>query len=239
MNKVDILAIGVHPDDVELSCAGTLIKHKEAGMKIGVCDLTQGELGTRGSAELRLEEAEEARKIIGADFRINLGMADGFFDITKENRIKIIEVIRASQPKVLLLNALNDRHPDHGRSAVLEKEAAFLSGLRRIETSINGESQKAWRPSLVLHYIQDYFTQPDLVVDISEEWDGKMQAIMAFGSQFYNPENKEPESPISSKEFMQVIEGRALNYGRYIGATYGEGYHCERPLGVSDLGLLK
>ncbi|MEZ4720704.1 MAG: bacillithiol biosynthesis deacetylase BshB1 [Flavobacteriales bacterium] len=235
INKVDILAIGAHPDDVELACSGTLMKSIAEGKKAGICDLTQGELGTRGSGELRLEEAERARAIIGADFRVNLGMADGFFEVNQENKLKIVEVIRACRPDIVLCNALSDRHPDHGRSAELENVACFLSGLRRIETSYDGKAQEPWRPRLVLHYIQDNFLSPDIVVDVSPFWERKMEAIKAFSSQFYDPNSKEPASSISSKDFMDMVEGRGLNMGRYLFARYGEGYQSERPLGVESV----
>jgi len=238
MKKVDVLAIGVHPDDVELGCSGTLVKSVKQGMSVGICDLTQGELGTRGNAELRLKEAEEARQIIGASFRVNLGMEDGFFEVNKANKLKIVEVIRACRPDKVLINAPKDRHPDHGRSAQLEADACFLSGLRKIETEWEGESQEAWRPKLVLHYIQDYYMDPAVVVDISDEWDQKLQSIKAFSSQFFNANSSEPESPISSKQFLDVVEGRAMTYGRLIGTSYGEGYVAQRPVGVGSLGDL-
>lgn len=235
MNKVDILTMGAHPDDVELSCSGTLMKQISMGYKVGMCDLTQGELGTRGSAALRLEEAEKARKIIGADFRVNLRIEDGFFELNEANKLAIIRIIRAARPKILMCNALSDRHPDHGRGAQLVKEAAFLSGLRRVETEYEGKSQEAWRPQIVMHYIQDYYHNPDMVVDVTEFWSKKVEAIYAFSSQFYDPKSKEPESPISSKEFMGVIEGRGLQFGRFINATYGEGFVMERPAGINNL----
>jgi N-acetylglucosamine malate deacetylase 1 len=235
MNKVDILAIGVHPDDVELGCGGTLIKEVKNGRRVGICDLTQGELGTRGSADIRLVEAEAAREIIGADFRVNLGLPDGFIESNKLSQLKIIEVIRASQPDVVICNALQDRHPDHGRSAELEKVACFLSGLRRIETSFDGVEQTAWRPKVVLHYIQDRFLVPDIVIDITDCWDQKMKAILAFSSQFYDPKSNDPESAISSKEFLELQRGRGLQMGRYIGASFGEGFMSERPLGAKGL----
>lgn len=239
MEKVDILAIGAHPDDVELSMSGTLLKSVAAGLKVGICDLTQGELGTRGSAELRMEEADKAREVIGATFRVNLGMEDGFFRINKENQLKIIQVIRACQPRIVLLNALEDRHPDHGRGAELQKTSCFLSGLRRIETELNGESQAAWRPELVLHGIQDYFMKPTVVVDISAHWDKKMESILAFSSQFYDPKSDEPESMISGEGFLKTVEGKARDMGRYIKADYGEGFVSERPLGIDQLTLLQ
>lgn len=235
LEKVDILAIGVHPDDVELSCSGTLIKSINQGLKVGLCDLTQGELGTRGSAELRLQEAEASRKIMGASFRVNLKMADGFFQDNEENQRKIIEVIRACRPEIVLCNALEDRHPDHGRSAQLEKVACFLAGLRRIETNWNGEPQEAWRPIKVLHYIQDYWMEPSFIVDVSDVWETKMETIKAFGSQFYDPNSKEPMSPIASKEFMEGLQGRHLQMGRLINAVYGEGFVSEKGIKVESL----
>ncbi|HAW19454.1 MAG TPA: bacillithiol biosynthesis deacetylase BshB1 [Flavobacteriales bacterium] len=235
MNKVDILAIGVHPDDVELGCGGTLIKEVKNGRKVGICDLTQGELGTRGSGALRLKEAEAAREIIGADFRVNLGLPDGFIENDKASQLKIIEVLRACTPDVVICNAPEDRHPDHGRSSDLEKVACFLSGLRRIETSIDGVEQSAWRPKVVLHYIQDRFLVPNIVVDVTDFWDQRMEAIQAFSSQFYDPKSNEPESAISSKAFLELQRGRGLQMGRYIGATLGEGFISERPLGAEGL----
>lgn len=238
VRPVDILAIGSHPDDVELSCIGTLMKAKAAGQSFGILDLTMGELGTRGSGPLRLEEAAASAKISGAAFRHNARMADGFFDHSEENKRKIIEVIRASQPKIVLCNALRDRHPDHAKGANLQSVACFLSGLRKIETSWDGQQQSAWRPKLVLHYIQDYFMEPHVVVDISEHFQTKMDTIMAFKSQFYDPNSPEPMSSISSKEFIDLQEGKALQAGRYIGATHGEGYLSERPLGIDQLSML-
>lgn len=233
IQKVDILAIGAHPDDVELSCSGTLLKAGAAGKKFGIMDMTEGELGTRGSAELRLQEAEASRKILGAEFRINLGLRDGFFQNDEETQKRIIEVIRACRPDVVLCNALRDRHPDHGKGALVQKTAAFLSGLRRIETKFDGDLQEAWRPRLVMHYLQDFMAEPDIVIDVTEHWATRMESIKAFSSQFYDPNSKEPSSVISSKDFMDTIEGKGKIYGRYIGAAYGEGYQVERPVGAS------
>lgn len=235
LEKVDILAIGVHPDDVELSCSGTILKAIAAGKKVGLLDLTQGELGTRGSAELRLKEAAAAEEILGVSFRVNLGLKDGFFENKEEAQRMIIEVIRACRPDVVLCNALRDRHPDHGRSAELQKTATFLSGLRKIATQWDGEDQLEWRPRLVLHYIQDYFMEPTIVVDVSEFWERRMESVMAYGSQFYNPKSDEPESAISSKAFLEVINGKAQMFGRYIDAEYGEGFIAERPIGISEI----
>jgi bacillithiol biosynthesis deacetylase BshB1 len=236
--KIDILAFGAHPDDVELSAAGTLLKEASKGKKIGIIDLTQGELGTRGSAELRLKEAAESAKILGLSCRENLGMKDGFFKNDEEHIIPIVRMIRKYRPDIILANAPADRHPDHGRGAKLVADACFYSGLRRIETEENGESQQAWRPNTLYHYIQDYFEEPDLVVDVSEHLAQKMQAIKAFGSQFYDPDSNEPDSPIAVKNFFDFIEGRMINMGRYIMADYGEGFLKSRPLGVDSLGDL-
>jgi len=235
LEKVDILALGAHPDDIELSCSGTLIKVVEQGKKVGLLDLTQGELGTRGSGPLRLEEAERARAIIGAAFRVNLGMKDGFFQDDEINQRKIVEVIRACKPDIVLVNAIRDRHPDHAKGSQLQHRACFLSGLRKIESTYNGKAQEAWRPRLVLSYIQDYFLEPQIVVDITGYWEKKMESVMAYSSQFFNPNNDEPESSISSKAFLDGLKGKAQIVGRYANYEYGEGYLCDRPIGVSDV----
>lgn len=233
--QLDILAIGAHPDDVELSAAGTLLKEAAAGKKIGIVDLTKGELGTRGSAELRMQEAAKASKILGLSARENLAMKDGFFENSEDNIIKLVKMIRKYQPKIVLANAPSDRHPDHGRAGKFISDACFYSGLRRIETKVDGETQEAWRPEAVYHYIQDYFIEPDFVVDISEFKDKKMEAIKAFASQFYDPNSDEPESPISVKNLFDFLEGRMANMGRYIGAEFGEGFITDRPIGVKSL----
>lgn len=233
--KLDILAIGAHPDDVELSAAGTLIKAKKAGKKIGIIDLTRGELGSRGSAESRDEEAQVSAEILQLDARVNLGLEDGFFKNSKENQLKLIEQIRTFRPEVVLINAVSDRHPDHGKGGILAKEACFLSGLRKIQTSHNSQMHQAWRPKAVYHYIQDYYMKPDLVVDISEEVDQKIKAIQAFKTQFFDPESKEPTTPISGEDFFDFLKGRWKDYGRYIGAAYGEGFVMTRPAGVEQI----
>lgn len=237
--KLDILAIGVHPDDVELSCSGTLLKHIGMGKKCGILDLTSGELGTRGSGPLRLKEAAEAAKILGVSCRDNLGMADGFFKNDKEHQLEIIKKIRQYQPEIVLCNAVSDRHPDHGRAAQLVSEACFYSGLRRIETELNGKKQEAWRPKAVYHYIQDRQMKPDFVIDITAFVDQKMEAIRAFKSQFYNPDSNEPESPISVKNFFDVVLGKMSVYGRDAGYDYAEGFVAERVHGLDDLFHLK
>lgn len=236
--KLDILAIGVHPDDVELSCAGTILKEIDAGKKVGVLDLTIGELGTRGSGALRLEEAAKSSKILGLSCRENLGMADGFFKNDSDHQIAIAKILRKYQPDIVLANAIEDRHPDHGRAAKLIADACFYSGLRRIETEIDGIKQEAWRPRAVYHYIQDYFIKPDFVVPIDPYVETKIKAIKAFSSQFYNPDSDEPESPISVPNLFDFLRGRMAQMGRYIGAEYGEGFTVQRPAGVDSLDRL-
>lgn len=233
--KLDILAIGAHPDDVELSCAGTLLKHIALGKKCGILDLTQGELGTRGSAKIRLVEATHSAKILGVSVRDNLKMADGFFKNDKEHQLQIIKKIREYQPEIILCNADHDRHPDHGRGGLLVSDACFLSGLRKIETKVNGAKQHAWRPKAVYHYIQDRTIRPDFVVDITDFVDKKMEAIKAFKSQFHNPNSKEPESPISVKNFFDVVKGKMAVYGRDIGVDFAEGYTVERTIWIDNL----
>lgn len=233
--KVDILAIGAHPDDVELSCSGTLLKHIALGKICGILDLTRGELGTRGSAELRMQEAAEAAKILGVRFRENLNMADGFFSNDKGHQLQIIKKIRQYQPEIILCNAVSDRHPDHARASQLVSEAAFYSGLRRVETEFNGKTQEAWRPKAVYHYVQDRQLKPDLVVDITGFEEKKMQAIQAFKSQFYDPNSTEPISPIAVKNFLDVIRGKMAVFGRDISVEYAEGFNVERTIGVNNL----
>ncbi len=233
--KLDILAIGVHPDDVELSASGTLLKHIALGKKCGILDLTSGELGTRGSGPLRLLEAAEAAKVLGLSVRDNLGMADGFFVNDKEHQLAIIKKIREYQPEIILCNAVSDRHPDHGRAAQLVSEACFYSGLRKVETELNSVAQQAWRPKAVYHYIQDRQLKPDFVVDVTPYMEKKMEAIRAFKSQFYDPDSKEPESPISVKNFFEVVSGKMSVFGRDAGYDFAEGFTVERTIGVANL----
>lgn len=235
MQKLDILAIGVHPDDIELACSGTLLKSIAAGKKVGLLDLTRGELGSRGSAELRDEEAANAAQLMGAVVRENCRMKDGFFQHTEANLLKIIEVIRAWQPDIVLANAISDRHPDHGRAAKLIADACFLSGLLRIETTRNNQNQEKWRPSAVYHYIQDYHIKPDFVIDITDFVEKKMELILAFKSQFYNPDSKEAETPISGKAFLDFLYARATDFGRPAGIKYAEGYTVTRTPAVNQL----
>ena len=228
--KIDILAIGVHPDDVELSCSGTILKHIAQGKTVGILDLSRGEMGTRGNAALRTKEAEAATKIMGASFRKQLSLADCFFENTKEQQLEIIKVIREHKPEIVLCNAVSDRHPDHGRAAKLVVDACFYSGLAKLETG-----QAAWRPKAVYHYIQDVFIHPDFVVDVSAEADKKRVAIMAYSSQFFDPNSKEPQTPISSPEFLESLYSKMSIWGRAIGVRYAEGFTVSRYPGVNSL----
>ncbi len=233
--KIDILAIGVHPDDVELSCSGTLAKHIALGKTVGILDLSLGELGTRGNAELRSIEASEAAKILGVAFRTQLNLKDGFFENNEKSQKLVIEQIRKHQPEIVLCNAISDRHPDHGRSAKMVADACFYSGLIKVETVYNGKPQAAWRPKAVYHYIQDHFIHPDFVIDITSFLDIKHKSIMSFSSQFYSPNSKEPETPISGKEFLTSIDAKMAVYGRAIGVKYAEGFTVNRYPGVNSL----
>lgn len=236
--KLDILAIGAHPDDVELACAATLAKEIALGNKVGILDLTRGELGTRGSAEIRDKEGAAAAKILGVTLRENLAFADGFFINDKEHQLEVIKMIRKYQPKIVLCNAVEDRHIDHGRGSQLVSDASFLSGLRRVVTSVDGKEQPAWRPKHVYHYIQWKNVQPDFVVDVTGFMDKKMEAIQAYSSQFYDPNSKEPASPISSKNFLDSIVYRAQDLGRLIGVEAAEGFTAERYVAVKTLSNL-
>jgi bacillithiol biosynthesis deacetylase BshB1 len=233
--QLDILAFGVHPDDVELSCSGILMKHIAQGYSIGIVDLTEGELGSRGTVETRYEEAKEASRIMGVRERINLRMADGFFQINETNKRSIIRQLRKYRPKIVLCNAVHDRHPDHGRAAKLVAEACFLSGLRKIETEIDGQIQEAHRPSAVYHYVQDVYVKPDFVVDVSPFVERKLEAIHAYKTQFYNPDSTEPETPISGKDFLDFILGKMRQFGRPIGVEYAEGFTVQREPGLENL----
>lgn len=235
---VDLLCITAHPDDVEISMAGTVFVHAALGHAIGLVDLTGGELGTRGTPELRREEAEAARLVLGARFRYQLGLPDGFIRADQESLLKVVSVIRRHKPKVVLTNAIRDRHPDHGRAAQLIAEAAFLSGLRRIETFHQGELQEPWRPATVLHAVQDRWIDPDLVFDITPHWEKKMAALRCFRSQFHDPASNEPESPIARADFLPFLEGRSREMGRLIMVSYGEGFTTARPAGIADATLL-
>jgi len=233
--KLDILAIASHPDDAELSCSGTLAAHVVRGYKVGIVDLTRGEMGTRGTPETRLEEAEEAAKVLQLSARENLGFEDVYFQDDKAHHLEIVKMIRKYQPEIILANAIRDRHPDHGKGASVVSKACFISGLRREETFLEDEKQTPWRPKAVYHYIQNDYIQPDFVFDISDFWDVKLASIKAFRSQFYDPSSSEPESFISKPGFLEFIEARAREFGHRIQVKYGEGYTVERMLGVEDL----
>ena len=233
--KLDILAFGAHPDDVELGCSGTLAKEISLGKKVGIIDLTRGELGTRGSVAIRNSESANASEILGITVRENLDMRDGFFINDEAHQMKVIEMIRKYQPEIVICNAIQDRHIDHGKGSKLVSDACFLSGLRMIETIVDGKPQEAWRPKVVYHYIQWENINPDFVVDISGFLDVKMESILAYSSQFYNPNTKEPESPISSKNFLDSVKYRAQDLGRIIGTEHGEGFTVERYLAVNSL----
>ena len=238
--KIDILAVGVHPDDVELSCSGTLLRHIDQGKTVGLLDLTRGELGTRGTAAIRTKEAAEAARMLGAQFRWNLDLADGFFSHDQASIRAIVAAIRAAQPEIVLCNALSDRHPDHGRAAKLVADACFFSGLVKIEThDPEGNLQPIWRPKAVYHYIQDQQLDPDFVVDITAYIDRKMALVLAFRSQFYNPDageyEKELNTPISGKSFMDFLRAKGAVFGRPASFDYAEGYQFARTPGVLDL----
>lgn len=239
MSKLDILAFGAHPDDVELGCSGTIAKEISLGKKIGIVDLTRGELGTRGSAEIRDKEAKKAAEVLGISNRENLGFRDGFFVNDEKHQLEIIKMIRKYKPEIVLCNAIQDRHIDHAKGSKLVSDACFLSGLRKIETEVNGELQDAWRPKVVYHYIQWENIKPDFVVDVSGFIQKKMDAVMAYDSQFYNPDSKEPVSPITSKNFLDSVTYRAQDLGRLVGVDYAEGFTTERYLAVNSLTDLK
>ncbi|WP_148871029.1 bacillithiol biosynthesis deacetylase BshB1 [Tenacibaculum adriaticum] len=236
--KLDILAFGAHPDDVELGCAATIAKEISLGKKVGIVDLTQGELGTRGSAELRFTEAENAKEILGVSIRENLGFADGFFTNDKEHQLEIIKMIRKYQPEIVLCNAIDDRHIDHPKGSKLVSDACFLSGLVKVETELNGVYQERWRPKQVFHYIQWKSIEPDFVVDVTGFMNKKIASVMAYSSQFYDPKSNEPETPITSKNFTDSVEYRAKDLGRLIGVEYAEGFTSERYVGVENLSKL-
>lgn len=236
--KLDILAFAAHPDDVELSAAGTLLKAKEEGKKTGIVDLTRGELGSRGSAELRDKEAALASERLGLSVRRNLALADGFFENNQTNKLAIIKMIRAHKPEIVLANAPSDRHPDHGKGSQLVREAAFLAGLVKIETTFEGKPQEAWRPRELYFYIQDRYLKPDFVVDISEHFQQKIKVIQSYSSQFFNPDEKGTNTPISGEDFMKFLEGRARQLGREAGVEMGEGFISERTLGIKSLSQL-
>ena len=235
MIKLDILVIAAHPDDVELGSAGTVILQVRRGNKVGVIDLTRGEMGTRGTPEIRDAESAEAAKIMGLSLRGNMGFSDVFFSNDELHQLEIIKRIRQYQPEIVITNAVKDRHPDHSRASELVSQACFMAGLRKIETVFEGEQQQAWRPKVIYHFIQSTYVEPDFVMDISVTFDDKMKAIKAYKTQFYNPVANESETFISSPEFLKLMESRAIEFGKAIGVKYGEGFTVERFPGVSDL----
>ncbi|WP_295335319.1 bacillithiol biosynthesis deacetylase BshB1 [Flavobacterium sp.] len=236
--KLDILAFGAHPDDVELGCSGTIAKEVSLGKKVGIIDLTRGELGTRGSVEIRNQESSLAAKILGISVRENLDMRDGFFVNDEAHQLEIIKRIRKYQPEIVICNAIDDRHIDHGKGSKLVSDACFLSGLRKIETTHEGEEQLAWRPKVVYHYIQWKNITPDFVVDISDFIDKKTESILAYVSQFYSENSDEPVTPIATKNFLESIHYRSQDFGRLIGVDYAEGFTTERYVAVKSLGDL-
>ncbi|MFN8406472.1 MAG: bacillithiol biosynthesis deacetylase BshB1 [Sphingobacteriaceae bacterium] len=233
--KLDILVFAAHPDDAELGCSGTILKYVASGKKVGIVDLTRGELGTRGDAQTRAEESAHAAQIMGLHVRENLNMRDGFFKNDETHQLRIIQAIRTYAPEIILANAYHDRHPDHGRACDLVTDAVFLSGLIKIETEMNGQIQNAWRPKLLFHYIQDRYIKPDIVVDITPFWDQKMACINAFKTQFYNPSVSGKDTYISSPNFIQSLEARAREFGKLAGSTYAEGFTSRKILAVDDL----
>lgn len=234
MVQTDILAFGAHPDDIELGCGGTLIAHQMIGHSIVMVDLTYGEMGSRGNKEIRIEEATAASKIIGAKSRMNMGFSDAFFTIDEKHIRELVRVIRHYKPRVVICNAVNDRHPDHGRASSLVSQACYYAGLDKIKSQWVGSYQATWRPHAVYHYVQFYDIKPDILFDISKVIDKKMEAIRAHTSQFYNPHSKEPQTLISQPAFLDNIMARASYYGQYIGAAYAEGFTTERTPGINN-----
>ncbi|WEK35162.1 MAG: bacillithiol biosynthesis deacetylase BshB1 [Candidatus Pseudobacter hemicellulosilyticus] len=239
--KLDVLAIGVHPDDVELGCSGTLLNELKLGKKTGILDLTQGELGTRGTADTRYAEAAAAAKILGVSVRENLKMRDGFFRNDEEHQLQLIRALRKYQPEIVLANVLDDRHPDHGRAGHLIAESCFLSGLVKIETKDDaGNPQPRWRPKYVLHYMQDWYHEPDILVDISEVFAERMKAIEAYTTQFYSASDAadEPQTYISTPDFLDSVVARSRMLGKRIGVKYAEGFMSEKKIGIRNLDAL-
>jgi bacillithiol biosynthesis deacetylase BshB1 len=237
--KLDVLAIGAHPDDVELGCSGTLIKEVSRGKKVGIVDLTQGELGTRGTVETRYREAAESAKIMGIAVRENLKMRDGFFQNDETHQIQLVHILRKYRPEIVIGNILEDRHPDHGRAGWLIYDACFLSGLRQVKTSDEtGKDQEKWRPKMLLHYIQDRFYEPNIIIDVSAEWEQRMQAIQAYSTQFYDPKSTEPQTYLSNPEFLDALTARARLLGKRIGVRYAEGFLSKKSIGINNLDAL-
>ncbi|MEM6632204.1 MAG: bacillithiol biosynthesis deacetylase BshB1 [Bacteroidota bacterium] len=232
--KLDVLVFAAHPDDAEMSCGGTLCKLIDEGKKVGIVDLTRGEMGTRGTPEIRAQEAKKAAEIMGLTIRVNLGFRDAFFVHDEAHQLAIIQQIRRFQPDILLGNAVIDRHPDHGKAAKLVRDSAFLSGLRKITTSLEGQLQEPWRPKRMFTYIQDHRLQPDFVVDVTPYFGLKWEAIKAYSSQFYNPESDDPQTYLSSQAFLKFLEARHRDVGHLVGAEFGEGFQSETPLKINS-----
>ena len=233
--KLDILVLAAHPDDAELGCGGTIAASVEKGLKVGIIDFTKGEMGTRGTPEIRIQEANESASILGLAARENMGFEDGFFKNDKDHQLRLIPYLRFYRPDIVIANSFTDRHPDHGRAAELSRDACFLSGLDKVVTEWKGVKQDAWRPKNVFHFVQSTYLDPDFVVDISDYWDIKVKSILAFKSQFYDPDNSLPDTFISSPEFLDLVKGRAIHYGVPIGKRYGEGFLSSKMLGVKSL----
>lgn len=237
--KLDVLAIGAHPDDVELGCSGILIKEVKRGKKVGIVDLTQGELGTRGTVETRYQEAADAAKIMGVHVRENLKMRDGFFVNDEEHQMQLIAALRKYKPEIVIGNILEDRHPDHGKAGNLIYDACFLSGLTQVKTEDeHGKEQEKWRPKYLLHYLQDRFYEPDIIVDVTDVWEQRMEAIKAYKTQFHNIESKEPETYISSPAFIEALVSRARLLGKRIGVQFAEGFVSKKNIGINNLDAL-
>jgi len=235
MEKLDLLVIAAHPDDAELGCGGTIARLVQEGRRVGIVDLTRGELGTRGTPELRIQEAEEAGNILGIQVRENLGLRDGRFENSEKDQIAVIRSIRKYRPEIVITNAPEDRHPDHGRAARLVADSCFYSGLRKIPTDLNGLEQEAWKPKSLFHFVQSQTLPIDFVIDISTQWQVKIKSIRAYKSQFFDPESKEPETYISSPEFLRMVEARAIEHGHAVGKAYGEGFIRSRVMGLNSL----
>jgi len=233
--KLDLLVIAAHPDDAELSCGGTIISHINKGFTVGIVDLTQGEMGTRGTPEIRKEEALQAAQIMGVSVRENLQLEDVFFNNTLKDQLKVIQAVRKFRPKIVLANAISDRHPDHGKAAKLINDACFMAGLKKIKTHENDQEQEAWRPKALYHFIQSHYIKPDIIVDVTDVWERKLEAIKAFKSQFYDPKNNAENTFISSPDFLPFIEARSREMGHAIGKRHGEGFTVNRSIGVDNL----
>jgi bacillithiol biosynthesis deacetylase BshB1 len=236
--SLDILAFAAHPDDVEISCGGTLLKAIDSGKRVGIIDFTSGEMGSRGSGTLRLEEANRASELMGLTIRYNLGLRDCFFEPSESTLLSLVTQLRRFRPQIVLCNSPTDRHPDHGRASKMVRDACFYSGLGKIETHFEGQVQDSWRPKAVYQFIQDYFLEPDVVVDISGYWDRKIEVLKCFSSQFHRPDSTEIQTPISGEEFFDFLYGKSLILGRQAGMTLGEGFISDRYIGVSTLDQL-